>query len=108
MAEKFQICVITTDDKKTASNIALGLVENKLAACVSTAGNIKSIYRWEGEIEEANELLLIVKTRKSLSKKVINFVKARHNYSNPEILFFDITGGNQKYLAWLGQNTKES
>ena len=105
MNKKFQIGLITAEDKKTALRIAGALVKNNLAACVSIIPRIKSIYRWKGKIEETNEYLLIVKTRGSLSKKIINSIKKNHTYSNPEIIFFDISSGSKKYLDWLAQNT---
>ncbi|MCG2726968.1 MAG: divalent-cation tolerance protein CutA [Elusimicrobia bacterium] len=103
--KNYQVCLITAGNKKTASKIANGLVRNNLAACVSIIPSIKSIYKWQGKIEKADEYLLIVKTQASLSKKIINFTKENHTYSNPEIIFFDIAGGSKKYLDWITQNT---
>ncbi|MCK4935807.1 MAG: divalent-cation tolerance protein CutA [Elusimicrobiales bacterium] len=103
--KKFQIGMITAGDKKTASRLARGLVKNNLAACVSIIPQIKSIYAWNGKIEEANEHFLIAKTRSSLSKKIISFVQKNHTYSNPEIIFLNIEDGSKNYLDWIKKNT---
>lgn len=105
--KKFRICLITEGDKKAASRIATSLVKNNLAACVSIIPQIKSIYKWKGRMEETNEYLLVVKTRGSLSKKIISFITKNHTYSNPEIIFLDITEGSKKYLDWINQNTEQ-
>lgn len=102
---KYCICLITTDSKDTATQIANRLVEEKLAACVNIIPEINSIYRWKGEIERSPELLLIVKTKIALIKDVIKFVKSIHNYTVPEIIFLPIIDGYEGYLSWLEENT---
>lgn len=105
MATPYQICFITTGDKKTANAIVNGLLKNRLAACVSVIENISSTYWWKNKIEHAKEFLLIVKTRKSLAQDIIQFVRENHTYTIPEVIFFEITSGNKRYLDWLGANT---
>lgn len=101
----YKICLITTDNKEIAYKIARKLVEEKLAACVNILENVSSIYRWKGKIEEASEILLIVKTKAILAKDIIVSVKSIHNYTLPEIIFLDITEGFEEYLDWIGANT---
>lgn len=102
---KYCICFITTDSTDVAQKIARDIVEEKLAACVNIISKIESIYRWQGKIENSQELLLIIKTKTILIKDIIKFVKDRHNYSVPEIIFTPIIDGNEEYLDWIGANT---
>lgn len=105
MPAPYQICFVTVGDRESARKIADGLVRGKLAACVSTMGGVTSTYRWQGGIETSTELLLLIKTRKSLAADVIQFVKRHHPYTVPEIIFADIEAGSRDYLDWLGANT---
>jgi periplasmic divalent cation tolerance protein len=102
---KYAIGLVTIDSKEVAKKIALRLVEEKLAACVNIINGINSIYRWKGNIEESEELLLIIKTRKNLIEDVMIAVKKLHTYTTPEIIFFSIDNGDENYLNWIGQNT---
>ncbi|MDD5448170.1 MAG: divalent-cation tolerance protein CutA [Actinomycetota bacterium] len=94
----------TTNNRDEANKIARLLVEQKLAACVQIVGPIKSIYRWEGKVEEAEEWLLIVKSKEALFERVKKLIKENHSYDVPEILLVPITGGSQDYLEWLESN----
>ncbi|MBU2574224.1 MAG: divalent-cation tolerance protein CutA [Elusimicrobia bacterium] len=105
MPTPYLMCFVTVGDEKTASRIAQGLVEGKLAACVNVIGKVSSFYRWQRKVEKSPECLLIIKTRKNLLKDVEQFVKRKHTYTVPEILFLNIDDGNREYLNWLGANT---
>ncbi|HBE87976.1 MAG TPA: divalent-cation tolerance protein CutA [Elusimicrobia bacterium] len=105
MPSLYQICFVTVGDKETARKISDGLLREKLAACVSVVEGVTSSYRWQGKIETSAELLLLIKTRKSLSAEVSQLVKQLHPYTVPEILFTDIDGGSRDYLDWIGANT---
>ena len=105
MLTQYTVCLVTVGDDKTASLIAGGLVEGKLAACVSVVGGVTSTYRWKGKVEKSNEILLIIKTRKNLMDDVEQFIKRNHTYTVPEILFLGIDRGSSEYLDWLGANT---
>ncbi|MBI4655307.1 MAG: divalent-cation tolerance protein CutA [Elusimicrobia bacterium] len=105
MATPYQICFITAGDAKTAEKLRDGLLKNKLAACVMIIENVSSSYWWKGKIENSKECLFIVKTRKTLSADIIQFVKENHSYTVPETVFFEISSGNKDYLTWLGANT---
>lgn len=102
----FCFVYITTKNKKEAEKIGEALVKEKLAVCVNIISPVNSIYRWKGKIEKAREALLIVKTKKSLAKKIIKKVKSMHSYECPEIIFFSISGGSRDYLEWIKENTK--
>ncbi|CAM9234960.1 unnamed protein product [Heterosigma akashiwo] len=77
-----------------------------MAACVNLIPGIKSIYSWKGNIEKDSEVLMMVKTRKSLLKGVTEFIASEHSYEVPETIAAQIIGGNSAYLKWLKDNTK--
>jgi periplasmic divalent cation tolerance protein len=78
-----------------------GLVDRGLAACVNIIPGMRSIYRWEGTVERAEEAVMIVKTRTSMKQAVAEAVRDSHPYETPAILFLDVAGGDPRYLAWI-------
>jgi len=95
---------VTTASEDEAHKIGRALVEEKLAACANILP-IKSIYRWQGNIEEAGEAAMFLKTRSELVDKVIERIKALHSYEVPCIVSFPIEKGNPDYLKWIGEST---
>ena len=93
----------TTETKEEAQKIARHLVEMKLAACVQISGPITSIYRWKGNVENAQEWLCLIKTREELFDKVEVAIKKLHSYETPEIVAAPIVKGSDEYLAWLDE-----
>ncbi len=77
------------------------LVEKGLAACVNILPGMRSIYRWQGEIEQADEVVMIVKTRETQKDAVAAEVKRGHSYDTPAILFLPTDGGTADYLQWI-------
>lgn len=100
------ITLVTCKDRKQAKAIARALVQERLAACVNLLPGIASIYRWEGRVEEASEVLLVIKSRRQLSKKLASRVRALHSYEVPEVVTIPITSGNPAYLRWIRQSTR--
>ncbi len=100
-----KILVLTTaGSKDEARKIGRALVERLLAACVNIVPQVGSIYRWEGEIEEAEEWLLIVKTTRSAFERVRDAITELHSYDLPECISVSIDEGNLAYLSWIGQS----
>jgi periplasmic divalent cation tolerance protein len=95
------VVYITASNEDEAARIARVLVENRLAGCVNIIQGIRSIYNWEGRIEDGREVLMIAKTRKALFKTVMKKVKELHSYSVPEIIALPIAEGSPDYLKWL-------
>lgn len=93
--------------KIDAAAMSRGLIRERLAACVSIGPNQTSVYRWHGKIETAREVLLMAKTKKSLQREFLSFVKKHHSYTTPEILFISIQSGFRPYLQWIEKETKE-
>ena len=96
----------TCKNLRQANRIARTLVKEKLAACVNIVPGIASIYTWKGKIEEGKEVLLVIKSRLSLSKRLTARVKALHSYSVPEVVTIRIVSGNPDYLRWVRDSTR--
>lgn len=100
------VIFITAGGREEAVRIAKALVEERLAACVNIIEDACSIFRWEGKVTEAKELLLIVKSVDNLLDSLIERVKELHSYTTPEIISFKIVGGSKEYLDWMVSNVK--
>ena len=102
-----KILVLTAaGSKEEARKIARVLVERLLAACVNILPHVGSIYRWEGEIEEAEEWLLMVKTTRAAFERVREAILELHSYDVPECICVSIDDGSLEYLSWIGQSVK--
>lgn len=100
------ILILTTlPDAESARTLARALVEERLAACVTIGASVESMYHWQGAIETAHEVPLIVKTRGELFDAVATAIRSRHPYELPEILAVPINDGLPAYLAWIDAET---
>ena len=99
------IVFITASGEDEAAKISRALVEARLAGCVNIIKNIRSIYSWEGKIEDEAEVIMIAKTQKHLFYSLMKKVKALHSYKVPEIIAMPIVDGSEDYLEWLRQVT---
>ena len=97
---------ITVNDRSKAKKIAETLLEKRLAGCVQVNGPLSSLYRWEGNIVEDQEWLLIIKSSKKLFPELEKEVMRIHPYEVPEILALPVSGGNEAYLKWLKKELK--
>ena len=94
---------VTAASRDHAVLIGRTLVEERLAACVNVLGPIASIYRWEGEVCEEEEVALIAKTRTDLVPALSERVHDLHDYDTPCVVAVEIAGGNPDVLAWIGE-----
>jgi len=99
------IVFITASSEDEAAKIARALVEARLAGCVNMLKGIRSIYTWQGKVEDESEVLMIAKTRRDLFEALLKKVKELHSYSVPEIIAFPIVEGSADYLNWLKEVT---
>ncbi|MEW6675845.1 MAG: divalent-cation tolerance protein CutA [Nitrospirota bacterium] len=99
------VVFITTSSEDEAVKIARALVEARLAGCVNIIRNIRSIYSWQGKIEDEIEVLMVVKTQKTLFDNLSKKVKELHSYTVPEIIAMPIVEGSEDYLKWLREIT---
>ena len=98
---------MTAGSKAEAQRIAKALVEHRLAACVNILENMQSIYRWEEEIQEDTEVVLIAKTTARLVSELIEKVKSLHSYDCPCIVSLPILDGNPPFLNWIHDEVKK-
>ncbi len=98
---------MTAGSKAEAQKIAKALVEHRLAACVNILENMQSIYRWEEEIHEDTEVVLIAKTTESLVSELIEKVKSLHSYDCPCIVSLPILDGYPPFLNWIHDEVKK-
>ena len=102
------IVVITTcPDEEMASRIATALVERKLAACVQ-ASAITSTYRWQGAIETAREVRLMIKAKSADYDAIQACIVELHTYQNPEVIALPVMAGSRSYLDWIDAETRGS
>ena len=103
---KYIMIFVTASDPDEAREISLTLVEEKFVACANTLGSVNSLYWWNGQIENTDEQLIVLKTLASHLDAVIARVKALHSYEVPEILAMPIIGGNPEYLKWIEESVR--
>ncbi len=99
------LLVITTlGDEEDAARVAKALVERRLAACVNIVGPIRSIYRWQGKIEDDSERLLLIKTRADRFTDLERAIGEILPYDVPELIAVPIERGAAAYLGWIDEN----
>ena len=96
------VVLITTGTPEEAQRIAAVLLEERKAACVNIVPRVSSRFWWRGELDSAEESLLLVKTKASLLDEVVTLVKDAHSYDVAEVIALPIVGGSQDYLDWMG------
>ena len=106
VSEKYLMIVTTCPDMPAAEKIADVLVEKSLAACVQIIPGIKSVFRWQGQVDYAAESLLLVKTVAENYPEIENLINSIHGYDVPEIIAVPVSAGSRDYLAWIDDNTK--
>jgi periplasmic divalent cation tolerance protein len=100
------VILCTVPDRGSGERIARSLVQERLAGCVNLVPGVVSIYRWEGEVKQEDELLLIIKTAAGRFEAVRAAITKLHPYDIPEVIALPIAEGDPKYLAWLTENSK--
>jgi periplasmic divalent cation tolerance protein len=99
------VTVITTcASQEQASQLAVELLEKKLAACVQ-ASDIISTYRWKGAIETSKEVRLMIKARSADYPAIEALIAAKHSYEVPEVIAIPVVAGSRAYLDWIDSET---
>jgi periplasmic divalent cation tolerance protein len=95
------IVFVTCPDGESAARLARTLVEERLAACGNLVPGLRSIYAWQGAIQDEAEVLLVLKTRRERAEDLCARVAALHPYQVPEAIVLPVTHGLPAYLAWV-------
>ena len=101
------VILITASTGEEAQQIADKLLAQRKAACVNIIPNVHSLFWWKGELDSAEETVLIVKSRASLIDEIVSLVKEVHSYEVPEVIALPLVGGNQDYLNWLSAELRD-
>ncbi len=95
------VVLVTTPSPDRAAEIARALVEERLAACGNVVPGLRSIYRWEGKVQDDAEALLVLKTTRARFEALRDRVLALHPYEVPEVIALPVEAGSARYLAWI-------
>ena len=106
MTTEYITVLITAPNEEEAAKISRTIVEESLAACVSIIRSVRSIYRWQGRVEDESEVLMIAKTKRALFDRLKGRIKELHSYEVPEIIGLPVIEGSKQYLDWLSQETE--
>jgi len=97
-----KIVVLTTcESEEEAERIARSLVEKRVAACVNILPKARSIYRWKGAMEDAQEFVLLIKTRRDVFDALRTELSKAHSYEVPEVMALPVVDGSESYLGWI-------
>lgn len=105
MAEYVQV-LTTTDSEDDAVRLGRLITEARLAACVQVVGPIRSLYWWEGKVQDDAEWQLLIKTTAERLPALKEHIKSNHSYDTPEIIATEIIDGSAEYLNWVSDQTR--
>jgi periplasmic divalent cation tolerance protein len=97
--------MVTAPSEEVAVDLARVVLEERLAACVNVIGGVRSLFRWDGRIQEAREVLLLLKTRVDRVDALRSRVVSHHPYEVPEFVVLPIAEGLEAYLGWIRAET---
>lgn len=97
----------TVPNQEQALMLARTLVQERLVACANLLPRVHSVYRWEGQVEEADEVLLLLKTRCERQQTVIDRIRTLHSYDCPAVTVIPLVDGNPDFLAWVAVETAD-
>ena len=98
------VVLVTAKDMEEAQKIAKGLLQAKLIACANIVPQVQSLFWWQGKIDQANEVLLILKTQTKKIDEIITKVKSLHSYDVPEIIALPIAAEHKDYIKWIDES----
>ena len=96
---------VTAGSADEAGRIAASLVEARLVACANLLPGVRSLYWWEGAVQQDDEVVLVLKTRSSLVPRVVRAVREAHSYDCPCVVALPIQDGNPAFLQWIMDET---
>ncbi|MGB8932177.1 MAG: divalent-cation tolerance protein CutA [Anaeromyxobacteraceae bacterium] len=98
------VVLVTAPSADVAATIARAVVEERLAACGNVLPGLRSIYRWQGKVQDEAEVLLILKTQRRRFAELRDRILALHPYEVPEVLALPVEAGSDAYLDWIAQS----
>jgi periplasmic divalent cation tolerance protein len=101
MAAGYVVVLVTAANEEEAGHITEILLQTKKAACVNMVHGVRSYFWWNGKIDNADETLLIIKTKTNVLPELIDLIKETHSYTVPEVIALPIIAGNEDYLEWI-------
>lgn len=104
-AASFVVVLTTLPDTEAARAFVQRLVDQRVIACGTVLGQATSVFRWQGAVEEATEVQVVLKTRRELWDRLAAAVRDAHPYEVPELLALPVAAGSEAYLAWLSAET---
>mmetsp|Transcript_22486 Transcript_22486/g.32832 ORF Transcript_22486/g.32832 Transcript_22486/m.32832 type:complete len:450 (-) Transcript_22486:241-1590(-) len=104
---KVSVLLSTAPSIEEAKVVAKHLLKRKLAACVNIVPRVVSVYEWEGQVEEGDEAMMVIKTSSELVDETTAAIKEVHSYDVPEVISVDVKGGSTDYLKWVIEETVE-
>lgn len=107
MVDEHVVVATTIDSEDGARQLAAGVIEANLGACVQIVGPLMSVYRWESAVQTDPEWRLEIKTAADRVEPLVEHLGRHHSYDVPEIIATPITGGSTEYLAWLVSETRD-
>ncbi len=96
------------DDPARADAIVASLLAERLVACGQRTAPVISQYRWKGGLEQAEEWLVLLKTRGALAERVIDMIVRDHPYETPEVIVLPVIQGSSRYLDWIAEVTVDA
>ena len=105
-AKLFVLVLVTAPNLNVGRKLGRMALKNRLVACVNLIPKLESHYWWQGKMEVANEVLLLLKTTKSKLAALERLILANHPYDTPELLVASLSAGNERYLKWLMANVR--
>jgi periplasmic divalent cation tolerance protein len=105
MTEAYVQVTTATDSRQEAATLAKSAVQQRLAACAQLVGPLASTYWWEGEIETAEEWMVVFKTTVDRFEELAGLITEVHSYDTPEIIATPVVAGSGEYLGWVKEQT---
>ncbi|MBI4982548.1 MAG: divalent-cation tolerance protein CutA [Candidatus Omnitrophica bacterium] len=102
----YVVVFVICSSEKEGRKITQELLKKKLVACVNILKNVESFFWWEAKIDQAKEVLLVIKSKKNKLNQITKVVKSLHSYTVPEIIALPIVGGNKDYLRWINESVR--
>jgi periplasmic divalent cation tolerance protein len=106
MIDNLLVVLTNCPDVEVADRIARTIVEQRLAACVNRLAPVESVYRWQGAVERATEVPLLIKTTRERYAEIEQAIRALHPYEVPEIIAMPVSAGLASYLRWVADETQ--